>query len=70
MERCLYVRCLRSHQFIKCGHAMTTVTDPVCGMEVDTDAAEWRSVYRGREYYFCAPGCKTAFDEDPARFID
>jgi nitroreductase/YHS domain-containing protein len=38
-------------------------------MEVDEDAPAATSVYQGRTYYFCAPGCKTAFDADPERYL-
>jgi YHS domain-containing protein len=48
---------------------MTTEIDPVCKMEVETDRAKWKSTYHGREYYFCAPGCKSAFDKDPSKFL-
>ncbi|MFQ6068528.1 MAG: YHS domain-containing protein [Candidatus Bathyarchaeia archaeon] len=44
--------------------------DPVCGMEVDEKEAKWKSVYKGKTYYFCAPGCKTHFDENPEKFVN
>ncbi|NIS81062.1 MAG: YHS domain-containing protein [Anaerolineales bacterium] len=44
--------------------------DPVCDMEVDEATAEWKSEYKGDIYYFCAPGCKKAFDVDPRRYIE
>ncbi len=43
--------------------------DPVCGMEVDPKTAAGSSVYQGQTYYFCAKGCKAAFDKDPARYV-
>ena len=43
--------------------------DPVCKMEVDEDTAAWTSEYKGRSYYFCAPGCKRMFDQDPERWV-
>jgi YHS domain-containing protein len=43
--------------------------DVVCGMEVDEATARWTSEYKGKTYYFCAPGCKRAFDEDPERYL-
>lgn len=43
--------------------------DPVCHMEVDKENAAATSVYKGVTYYFCAPGCKTAFDKDPEKYI-
>jgi len=42
--------------------------DPVCGMDVDERKASATSEYRGRTYYFCSKGCKTAFDKDPEKF--
>jgi len=43
--------------------------DPVCGMTVDEKKAAARSEYKGKTYYFCAPGCKTAFDKDPEKYL-
>jgi len=42
--------------------------DPICKMNVDEKTAKWTSDYQGRKYYFCAPGCKRAFDKDPAKY--
>ena len=42
--------------------------DPICKMEVDEKSAKWRSEYKGKTYYFCAPGCKKKFDFDPAKY--
>lgn len=49
--------------------AMNDAVDPVCKMTVDVDKAMWRSTYRGKEYFFCAKGCKDAFDRDPEKFL-
>ncbi len=43
--------------------------DPICKMTVDERTAKWKSEYKGRKYYFCAPGCKSMFDKDPAKYI-
>jgi len=43
--------------------------DPVCGMDVKESEAAGTSVYRGKTYYFCAPGCKKKFDEHPEVYI-
>ena len=43
--------------------------DPVCGMEVDEKTAAGTSEYQGKTYYFCAPGCKVAFDKDPEKYL-
>ena len=44
-------------------------TDPVCHMEVNEKTAKYSSSYQGKKYYFCAPGCKTAFEKDPAKYL-
>jgi YHS domain-containing protein len=43
--------------------------DPVCGMEVDEKTAAHNSTYQGKAYYFCAPGCKRAFDQAPQKYL-
>lgn len=43
--------------------------DPVCKMTVDEKTAKWKSDYKGKAYYFCAPGCKKAFDANPAKYL-
>jgi uncharacterized membrane protein YraQ (UPF0718 family)/YHS domain-containing protein len=43
--------------------------DPVCGMTVDPERAEYRSFQKGETYYFCSAGCKKAFDQDPGKYI-
>lgn len=45
-----------------------TVTDPVCGMNIDPATAKHTSEYQGRTYYFCSPSCKQSFDADPERY--
>lgn len=48
---------------------MATVKDPVCGMEIDSEAAAATSDYEGATYHFCAVGCKEQFDAEPAKFL-
>ncbi len=43
--------------------------DPICDMEVDPNTAKWVSEYKGKKVYFCAPGCKKAFDNDPEKYF-
>jgi YHS domain-containing protein len=43
--------------------------DPVCLMDVDPTTARWKSEYAGRTFFFCAPGCKKAFDRDPQAYL-
>ena len=44
--------------------------DPVCGMEVDPATASQKTEYRGQTYYFCAPGCRKAFESEPDKYLD
>ncbi len=43
--------------------------DPVCGMTVDEKTAPAQAAHAGTTYYFCAPGCKRTFDQDPERVL-
>ena len=43
--------------------------DPVCKMEVDKGKAAAISEYQGKKYYFCAVGCKKAFELDPEKYL-
>jgi len=43
--------------------------DPVCKMTVDEKTAAAVSEYKGQKYYFCAVGCKKAFDQDPEKYL-
>jgi xanthine dehydrogenase accessory factor len=43
------------------------LTDPVCGMTVDT--ASRSAEYEGRTYYFCCAGCQRSFEADPAAYV-
>jgi len=45
------------------------VKDPVCGMAVDPETAPAKAEYKGQTYYFCAPGCKTAFEREPEKYL-
>lgn len=45
------------------------VIDLVCGMTVEAVAANRPYEYEGTTYYFCAPGCRKAFEKDPEAFI-
>ena len=49
---------------------MATAIDPICQMDVDTDNPPGgQREYEGTIYYFCAPGCKVAFDKEPERYV-
>ena len=47
---------------------ITTETDPVCRMQVDSASAA-SSEHAGKLYYFCCQGCKAKFDKNPADFL-
>ncbi len=42
--------------------------DPVCGMQVNEQAASGKSEYHGKTYYFCSPACKASFDRNPEQY--
>ena len=45
--------------------------DPVCKMEVDeNNPPGGRSKYKDQIYYFCAPGCKKAFEKEPEKYLE
>lgn len=43
--------------------------DPVCGMDVDERTAAATAEHQGKTYYFCAPGCKKAFEKEPEKYV-
>lgn len=45
------------------------VVDPVCKMTVVAEKANRPFEYEGIVYYFCAPGCRSAFESDPTTFL-
>jgi xanthine dehydrogenase accessory factor len=44
-------------------------TDPVCGMTVEVAGARHLVTYGGRDYYFCCPACKRAFEAEPEKYV-
>src|SRR5918992_582460 len=47
---------------------MAMVTDPVCGMRVDTDDAAASTEHEGTTYYFCSDSCHRGFLADPGAY--
>ena len=43
--------------------------DPVCGMTVDPDQAAAKTSYKDKEYFFCAPGCRDKFLQEPEQYL-
>ena len=54
-------------------HAMSedtqTVTDPVCGMQVNPSKTEHHMDHDGISYVFCSRGCQEKFTQDPDRYL-
>ncbi len=44
-------------------------TDPVCQMPTDPDIAEFKTEYKGTEYYFCSSACYDKFTRDPKDYV-
>lgn len=45
------------------------VTDPVCGMTIDSEMAEFREDLSGRSYHFCSEFCRKSFETAPERYV-
>jgi Cu+-exporting ATPase len=46
-----------------------SMTDPICGMEVDPKSAAGKHEYNGQLYYFCSQHCLGKFTENPATYV-
>src|SRR5262245_54755072 len=46
-----------------------TVTDPVCGMQVQPDRAAGSFAFEGKTYHFCSRHCLEKFRADPRHFL-
>jgi len=42
---------------------------PVMKGKVANPAKAAKSVYKGKTYWFCCPGCKPRFDANPAKYV-
>ena len=52
------------------GSAPGTVTDPVCGMQVDPATAKGgEATHAGLTYHFCSTKCREKFTADPQRYL-
>ncbi|MCS7108953.1 MAG: YHS domain-containing protein [Sulfolobales archaeon] len=49
--------------------SISTVVDPVCGMTVETSKARFKTLYKGKVYYFCSSHCLKAFEGNPEQYI-
>ena len=48
---------------------MATVTDPVCGMQIDTSEAAAQTIHESQAYFFCSEDCRRTFEENPEEFV-
>jgi len=46
------------------------VLDVVCKMDIDEKTSKWKSEYKGKTYYFCAPMCKQKFDRNSEKYVN
>lgn len=47
----------------------TSVTDPVCGMQIDPASAAATTTHMGETYHFCSKACLESFTQDPQRYV-
>ena len=43
--------------------------DPVCGMSVDQETAQWKTDFKGKTWYFCSSSCRTKFIANPGKYL-
>jgi Cu+-exporting ATPase len=46
------------------------VTDPVCGMTIESGEAVAKEAWQGQTYYFCAESCHETFKASPERYAN
>jgi YHS domain-containing protein len=57
--------------WMKTAHKRAAINCPVTGNKIaSASKAAGKSVYKGKTYYFCCPGCKPKFDKNPAEYAD
>ena len=45
------------------------VTDPVCGMTIESKKAVAREARQGQTYYFCSKSCQEKFRAAPDQYV-
>ena len=48
--------------------AKMTVTDPVCGMQINPAGAAGTAGFRGETFHFCSKNCLETFQQEPEKF--
>ena len=43
--------------------------DPVCQMPVDAESADFKTEYKGKEYFFCSSGCYDKFIRNARDYV-
>ncbi|OGM13027.1 hypothetical protein A3A76_01950 [Candidatus Woesebacteria bacterium RIFCSPLOWO2_01_FULL_39_23] len=56
--------------FKKATNKLDEGKDPTCGMKINLATTKYKSIYQGKVYGFCSPGCKETFDENPYQYAD
>jgi YHS domain-containing protein len=51
------------------GESMAMVTDPVCGMHIESEEAAGTIEFEGKTYFFCSQTCHDAFEADPVSYV-
>jgi YHS domain-containing protein len=46
------------------------VTDPVCGMVVDEEEAQFKSLFAGKKYFFCSEDCRREFEDHREEYFE
>lgn len=54
---------------IKMQDLVPLVQDPVCHMRVSPKTAGFHQTHKNQDYYFCASGCLTKFNERPTNYV-
>jgi xanthine dehydrogenase accessory factor len=49
--------------------APSEAIDPVCGMSVTIEGAKYTYEHEGQVYYFCCPGCRKSFANEPEQYF-
>src|SRR3981081_24210 len=43
--------------------------DPICGMDVNTATARFKTQHNGKEYFFCCAGCLAKLQANPEKIL-
>ncbi|MEM0002462.1 MAG: YHS domain-containing protein [Desulfurococcaceae archaeon] len=43
--------------------------DPVCGMKVNPTTSKYKTIYKGKIYYFCSFACLKEFEKNAELYL-